>query len=73
IIGHSAATGSGSQNLQISRERAEALRDLLVARNLAKEKFIVIGVGSSQPVREEISESDHIYNHSVTLRPARWG
>ncbi|MBT8363522.1 MAG: OmpA family protein [Deltaproteobacteria bacterium] len=73
IIGHSAATGSGSQNLQISRERAEALRDLLVARNLAKEKFIVIGVGPSQPVREEISESDRIHNRSVTLRPARWG
>jgi OOP family OmpA-OmpF porin len=73
IIGHSDSTGSDSQNLQISRERAEALRDLLVARNLAKEKFIVIGVGSSQPVREEISESDRIYNRSVTFRPARRG
>ena len=73
IIGHSDSTGSDSQNLQISRERAEALRDLLVARNLAKEKFIVIGVGSSQPVREEISDNDRIYNRSVTLRPAQSG
>ena len=71
IIGHSDATGSNNQNLRISRERAEIFRHMLVARNLAKEKFIVIGVGSSQPVREETSDSDRVYNRSVTLRPDR--
>lgn len=69
IIGHSDGTGTLNQNLQISRNRAEALRDQLIARNLPKEKFMVIGVGSSQPLKQEISDSDRIYNRSVTLRP----
>ncbi len=69
IVGHSDASGSQIQNLQISRERAEAFRDQLVARNLAREKFVAIGVGSSQPVREEITDSDRAFNRSVTLKP----
>ena len=69
IIGHSDASGSEPQNLKISRERAEAFRDLLVERKLPDEYFFVIGVGSSEPVREEITESDRIFNRSVTFRP----
>ena len=69
IIGHADASGSSSQNLQISRKRGEAFRDLLVKHRLPKEKFIVIGVGSSEPVREEITDSDRIFNRSVTFRP----
>jgi OOP family OmpA-OmpF porin len=69
IVGHADTSGSEAQNLQISRERGEAFRDLLVERNLPKEYFQVIGVGSSEPVREEITESDRIFNRSVTFRP----
>ena len=69
IVGHSDASGSQIQNLQISRERAEAFRDQLVARNLAKEKFMAIGVGTSQPVRKEITDRDRVFNRSVTLKP----
>ena len=69
IIGHSDSTGSKIKNLQISRARAEAFQDLLIARNLAKEKFTIIGVGSSQPVREVAKESDRIFNRAVTFKP----
>lgn len=69
ITGHSDASGSESQNLRISLERAEAFRDLLVSHKLPKENFVVKGVGSSEPLREERSESDRIYNRSVTFRP----
>jgi OOP family OmpA-OmpF porin len=69
IIGHTDTSGSEIQNLQISRERGEAFRDLLVERKLPKEKFIVIGVGSNDPVRQEITESDRIFNRSVTFKP----
>ncbi len=69
IIGHSDSSGSEIQNLKISRERGEAFRDLLVERKLPKKYFFVMGVGSSEPVREELSESDRIFNRSVTFRP----
>jgi OOP family OmpA-OmpF porin len=71
IIGHSDASGTLNQNLKISRQRAETFRDLLVSRNLPKEQFMAIGVGTSQPVRPEISANDRKYNRSVTLRPIR--
>jgi OOP family OmpA-OmpF porin len=69
IIGHADASGSESRNLKISRERAEAFRDLLVERKLPKDYFFIMGVGSSEPVRKEISEADRIFNRSVTFRP----
>ena len=71
IVGHADASGSSSQNLQISRKRGEAFRDLLVKHRLPKEKFVVIGVGTSEPVREEITDSDRIFNRSVTFRPVQ--
>lgn len=71
IIGHTDTSGSESQNLQLSRERGEAFRDLLVERKLPKEKFIVTGVGSNDPVRKEITESDRIFNRSVTFKPVK--
>ncbi len=71
VIGHSDATGSLDQNLKISRQRAETFRDLLVARNLPRKQFMVMGVGTSRPVKQEISEGDRKYNRSVTLRPIR--
>ena len=69
IIGHSDASGSQTRNLTLSRERGEAFRDLLIERKLPKEYFFVIGAGSNEPVREEISESDRIFNRSVTFKP----
>lgn len=46
IIGHADGTGNEEQNLQISKERAETLRSILIARGLTAKNFIIKGVGS---------------------------
>ncbi len=50
ITGHTDATGAESWNLQVSRARAQAVADQLVARGVAAERLIIEGLGSQYPL-----------------------
>jgi OOP family OmpA-OmpF porin len=68
IIGHSDNRGTEELNIQISRERAKTFRLLLDSKGIAAETIIAKGVGTKEPLREEISEQDRAYNRSVTFK-----
>lgn len=48
IEGHTEASGSAAQNLRLSRERAEQVRNYLVALGVPAERLQAVGRGSTQ-------------------------
>lgn len=51
IAGHSDATGDGEYNLRLSTQRANAVRDYLIAKyRIAPERLTAMGYGSSKPL-----------------------
>jgi OOP family OmpA-OmpF porin len=51
VVGHTDSTGDPAANLALSEERAEAVRDELVARGLPASTLRVVGRGGTEPVR----------------------
>jgi len=51
IAGHSDASGDGEYNLRLSTQRANTVRDYLIAKyRIAPERLTAMGYGSSKPV-----------------------
>ena len=50
LRGHSDSAGSDEENLEASRERAEAVRDFLVENGVAEERITVIAFGEQNPI-----------------------
>ena len=67
ITGHSDATGSESWNRQLSRRRAQAVADYLVAAGVSAERLIVEGVGSAQPIADNDTVHGRERNRRIVL------
>ena len=50
VTGHTDRLGSDAYNLALSQRRADAVRDYLVSKGVAKDKIETIGMGEKQPV-----------------------
>lgn len=50
IWGHSDSKGSDADNLAASRRRAEAVRDYLVKKGVARERITVVALGEARPI-----------------------
>lgn len=62
IAGHTDAIGSDERNLQLSQERAQAVRDYLVERGIAPDRLIAKGYGEAYPVASNDTEADRERN-----------
>jgi outer membrane protein OmpA-like peptidoglycan-associated protein len=67
IVGHTDSTGTDAINNPLSVERAESVRDYLVARGVAAQRIQVSGVGSRQPVADNASEAGRAQNRRVEI------
>jgi OOP family OmpA-OmpF porin len=52
IEGHTDRLGSEAYNLELSRRRANAVKDYLVARGVEPRRLVAIGKGESEPIVE---------------------
>ncbi len=68
IIGHSDSTGTDKLNMQISRQRAETLLAMLIAKGLGSENLAAKGVGATAPLKKETNAQDRYYNRAVTFK-----
>lgn len=68
IIGHTDTEGDDTANLTLSKARAERIFSILLSNRINKDSLIVTGVGSTQPVRPETSETDKQFNRSVSFK-----
>jgi outer membrane protein OmpA-like peptidoglycan-associated protein len=68
IIGHTDLHGTPDYNMDLSLRRARAVRDYLVGKGLAAERFQVKGAGLTRPVIDKIGEGFDERNRRTEFR-----
>ena len=67
IIGHTDNKGNPSYNLDLSKRRAQAVRDYLVSTGVAAEKLRVLGRGMEDPISSNDTEEGRAENRRVEV------
>ena len=67
IIGHTDSTGSDAINNPLSIERAEAARDYLVSRGVARTRIATDGRGSREPIADNNTQQGRDKNRRVEI------
>jgi outer membrane protein OmpA-like peptidoglycan-associated protein len=68
IEGHTSELGAPERNQKLSQQRANAVRDYLVKRGVAKSRLTAVGYGASRPiVKVEVTEEDRARNRRVVF------
>jgi len=66
--GHTDNTGDPNKNNTLSRERAKAVRNAMIARGLPAQKIIAVGFGDTEPVADNATEEGRADNRRTTIR-----
>ena len=67
LEGHADSDHGSDYNLELSRRRADAVKDLLVANGLDGQRIVVVGYGETQPRSPEGSLSGKAQNRRVDI------
>ena len=67
IVGHTCSYGSSRANLRLSIQRAENLRDFLVANGVPPEILHVRGMGESAPIADNATPAGRAKNRRVEI------
>jgi len=67
LEGHTDDTGSDSYNMNLSQQRAEAVKDYLVSQGVTANRFTVKWYGESQPKYPNNSEANRALNRRVEM------
>ena len=71
IEGHTDATGTDEENLTLSRNRAFAVRNALVARNVNPQRLIAEGYGATHPIAVNTTPEGRARNRRIEIRVVR--
>lgn len=67
VVGHTDNSGSDALNNALSRERAENVRDQLVAKGLGTGRIAIEGRGERQPVADNATPEGRAHNRRVEI------
>lgn len=67
IEGHTDNIGSESYNLELSRKRAESVRNYLVSKGVSIKRFSLLSFGSSMPIASNDTEEGRAMNRRVVV------
>lgn len=70
VYGHTDSTGSEEHNLQLSRERALAVANVISANGVDPRRFYIDGRGESQPIASNATEAGRAQNRRVEIQIA---
>ncbi len=65
IAGHTDSSGDAVSNLRLSKERATAVRDYLVGRNVPDSRLSPIGYGETAPIADNTTEAGRAANRRI--------
>jgi len=67
IAGHTCDLGDAEHNMELSRERADAVKNYLVAQGVDPERLITTGYGETSPIVPNTSEEQRRKNRRVEV------
>jgi len=67
IEGHTDSTGSAAANEELSRHRAEAVRDYLLTQGIDRDRVKAVGLGSSRPIADNKTPEGRANNRRVEI------
>lgn len=67
IEGHTAAVGKQTGELQLSKERAQAIADALIKRGISADRLIVKGRGGTKPIADNSKNEGKAKNRRVEI------
>jgi outer membrane protein OmpA-like peptidoglycan-associated protein len=65
IEGHTDSQGNQDHNIQLSKERAEAVRTYLIKKNIEPERLISVGYGPAMPIADNKTNAGREANRRV--------
>lgn len=68
VVGHTDDSGDARYNLELSRRRAEAVRDYMISQGIAAERLGVEGRGETQPLNDNSSDALRALNRRVEFQ-----
>lgn len=71
IEGHTDSTGSEEENVTLSRNRAYAVRNALIARNVNPQRLVAEGYGATRPVAVNTTPEGRARNRRIEIRVVR--
>jgi len=72
LAGHTDGTSRAETEIQLSRDRALAVRDYLVRKNIPKERFNIVGYGKNRPIADNETPEGQQKNRRVEFRILGW-
>lgn len=67
VLGHTDNVGEAAYNLSLSKQRAEAVRSVLVANGVSSSRVMSIGKGEDQPVASNLTPEGRQQNRRVEI------
>ena len=67
LEGHTDNEGTAEYNMDLSRKRAESVRDYIVRKGIARDRITVAGFGATMPVTSNTTEEGRAGNRRVEL------
>ena len=68
IAGHTDNTGTAEANMLLSRQRAQAVADFLLASGVPRERVFAQGYGDARPVASNATEEGRFHNRRIEVR-----
>jgi outer membrane protein OmpA-like peptidoglycan-associated protein len=71
VAGHTDNSGDPSSNLQLSQQRAAAVRDYLISQGVAPTSLVAKGYGDTRPVGSNDTDEGKFHNRRIefTIAP----
>jgi len=71
VAGHTDSRGSDKYNMNLSRQRAEAVRNFLIGKGVSADRLAAKSYGESQPVADNATDEGRFKNRRVELVPLK--
>jgi outer membrane protein OmpA-like peptidoglycan-associated protein len=67
IVGHTDSKGDDEDNLKLSRQRAESVRNYLVSQGVDRRKMVTTGMGETMPIASNDTKEGRAANRRVQI------
>jgi len=68
IVGHTDNVGTEKENLKLSKQRAQSVKEALISYGIEDVRLSAIGVGESQPIADNATQEGRYKNRRTEIR-----